>query len=307
MPTISCEEKSEIDEDWKTNLIDSVIIALHKDETANLDEINRRVYYYYTCCAPASIYKFYTARTYNLENIENNRMWYSSPSCFNDPFDCNLAVDGDAIFKSFMRTLPEAKKIHEGSPEWLEFRKIVKEEVDSLRMQLKELRETTGVTCFSESYEEPLMGAHYADNHQGFCVEYNLLEFNKLLSFTAVPVLYSDARPKIHSINHEKPEESIMETFIKGIVTKSPQWRYEREWRIIRDTNACGSSWNADKKGALLECVQPRSIILGCESESDTMHRIMDYCKKNEVNLYRMEKSDTGYEFTKRDILIFDP
>ena len=88
-------------------------------------------------------------------------------------------------------------------------------------------------------------------------MEYNLLEINRQLRFTAIPVIYSDSRVCFRSINMDSIDQDTHTAFIESLSTKSPEWSYEKEWRIIRDKAACGDKWNELKKGALLDMIFP--------------------------------------------------
>ncbi|MDY6296540.1 MAG: DUF2971 domain-containing protein, partial [Schwartzia succinivorans] len=160
--------------------------------------------------------------------------------------------------------------------------------------------------CFSESEDSLLMWAHYAHNHRGICVEYELMRFNRELMFSPVPIIYSDQKPSLQTIDLSNPEEDSSRCFIKCLTTKSKEWSYEKEWRIIRDDGACGSAWDSAKKGALLPSVTPSSVILGCDAPEKFEKAVRKYCEENSINLFKMEKSDVEYKLIKRPILTFD-
>lgn len=93
------------------------------------------------------------------------------------------------------------------------------------------------LSCFSETPDNQLMWGHYADGCRGICVEYNLcwLDDDTEALKRLLPVHYTDAK-KVK----EKP------TFIHYIeddpctslfITKSNEWSYEKEWRIILPTS----------------------------------------------------------------------
>lgn len=85
---------------------------------------------------------------------------------------------------------------------------------------------TVGVLCLSETSEETLMWSHYADCHEGICLEFDgMFE----LMAEAQPVLYAESRPLIdvHADNHQVQLQ-------KYFLTKAKRWEYEQEWRVIR-------------------------------------------------------------------------
>ena len=290
--------KFDNDEKWKIELRANFISVSCGNQSFYED-----IGHYYHCYAPASIYKYYKDTTENFEAIKNNKMWYSVPSEFNDVFDCEIIVDKDKLLKSILQT---QQKVRIGSPAWKQAQLLVRKEALKLQGTFEELRSKMGVTCLSEVDDSLLMWAHYTNNHRGFCAEYDLMEFNKRLQFTPVPVIYSDNRVVFDSLNLNTSGEDSIRFFIEGITSKSSQWNYEKEWRIIRDDSACGDKWDDVNKGALLESIQPLSIILGCASAEELESKIYQHCKANKINLYKMEKDRNHYQLNKKEILIFD-
>ena len=105
-------------------------------------------------------------------------MWYSAPCNFNDDFDCDISIDEKEMFNDVLEMLPDKRQIRPGSPAWRELRETMRQQLKVLRSTFGAFRETTGISCLSESDESLLMWAHYANNHCGMCVEYDLLEIS---------------------------------------------------------------------------------------------------------------------------------
>lgn len=290
---------------WKVELRADII-------TAMLSTVNKRtnayerIGCYYKNYAPASLYKYYRGSECHLDAIRNNQMWYSAPCKFNDVFDCDVSVNQRELESTLSRALTNGKPIKAGSDMWSKIRQRVRQAVPSLRDYIDELRRTMGVACLCEADNSLLMWAHYANNHQGLCAEYNLLKINEQLSFTPIPVIYSNDRAKLCVTNPTTVEEDSLKTLIESITSKSPEWSYEREWRIVRDNRACGDAWNKSEKGALLEMVTPSSIILGCEVDAIVEQEMKRYCEQNEIDLYKMEKDELLYRLNKKPILKFN-
>jgi|GEM_PF-2473825 len=118
--------------------------------------------------------------------------------------------------------------------------------------QIRMLKDLASMTCFTETNNNTLMWSHYANNHEGICVEYDL----KLLKTDPFgickhlfPIIYSNARPvnrNIHSLikSHYALKKAIDECYIYDgdenlndispmFLTKGIEWKYEQEWRII--------------------------------------------------------------------------
>ena len=92
----------------------------------------------------------------------------------------------------------------------------------------------------------------------------------------------------------------------KALLSKSTNWSYEKEWRIIRDQSACGNNWDVKKEGALLDMIRPSSIILGYAAKPEFEKEVKEYCQSNKINLYKMKKHDALYALEKNPILEFE-
>lgn len=297
-------EKEYEQDEWKIALHKEILTAMTGD-SVDRTRAYAEVGYYYQCCAPASLYKYYSDTPEKLDAVKKNRMWYSAPCNFNDVFDCDISIDDKKVFNEALKLFSDKRGIRPGSNAWKNFRATMTQQLRALRSQFDELRNTTGVSCLSESENSLLMWAHYANNHRGLCVEYDLLEINRILNFSAIPVIYSEERTCFDFFDPQTIEKDTLKLFIQSLTSKSPEWSYEKEWRIIRDQGACGDKWNADKKGALLDMVQPSSIILGCAVQPEFEQEVTEYCSINRIDLYKMEKDPIQYCLNKKDVLKF--
>ena len=292
-------------DDWKIKLRDEMITALTGDTQAQQNAY-WQIGLHYNCTAPASLYKYYRGTERDLETIKANRMWYSAPCNYNDVFDCEITVDETAIFDCALQLASDGTKIRTGSPAWRQIRQTMHQEIKSFCSTFEAMRSGMGIVCLSESDESLLMWAHYANNHHGICVEYDLMEINKQLKFTPVPIIYSNDRVCFNVLNPDTAGNDSVALFLRSITSKSEEWSYEREWRIIRDEAACGDRWDSNKKGALLDMIRPSSITLGCATEEEFEKLVREYCEENKIPLYKMQKDKRQYKLNKVSVLMFD-
>lgn len=292
-------------EDWKKILLSNLtnaIIGNQQEKSDAYEEIG----YYYTCYAPAFLYKYYSDELKKFETVKANKMWYSAPCNFNDVFDCDILIDEKKLFTSALQMIPDKRGVRPGSHMWQQLRQTTKKEMQALRASFDNMKTTTGISCLSESDNSLLMWAHYANNHKGFCVKYDLLKINEQLRFSPVPVIYSNVKASFCSINLDTIEADSTRFFIESLTSKASEWSYEKEWRIIRDECACGINWDTKKKGALLDMIRPTSVILGCMAEPEFEHMVREYCENLRINLYKMEKDTYLYKLNKVALLQFD-
>lgn len=295
------------DDSWKQSLQSEIITALTESgQTQN--QALEQVGYYYQCCAPAFLYKYYRDQSLSLDSVISNKMWYSAPCNFNDAFDCDIAIDEQAIFNNLLPTISGGKPIRKGSPAWIQLKSNLHKQIALLKNTFADQKSSMGISCLSEVPDSLLMWSHYANNHRGFCVSYSLLALNQKLQFSAIPVLYTQERVCLRSISLDQDalNKETMSLFIQSLTSKSPEWSYEKEWRIIRDEAACGSRWDDENKGALLDAISPSAIFLGCCASDELTSTLKQYCQNNKIPLHKMKKDPLLYRLKKETILEFD-
>lgn len=293
------------DENWKAVLRSEIIMAMTGDSAQKM-RAYKEIGYYYQCYAPASLYKFYGDTSLNLTTIRNNRMWYSAPYHFNDVFDCDVFIDREKILDSALQLASEGRKVRRYSPMWKHIKSSLDQPIKAFESVFQKLKQNTGIACLTESCDSLLMWAHYANNHKGMCVEYALSAITNQLHFTPLPVIYSDEKTKFSPNDLNYISKDAEKLLTESLTSKSTEWSYENEWRIIRDDKACGDRWNAEKQGALLDMIPPSSIILGCAAEPDFESEVEKYCRSSRINLYKMEKDPIHYRLNKKAVLKFD-
>jgi hypothetical protein len=105
------------------------------------------------------------------------------------------------------------------------------------------------------------MWSHYSNGHQGYCVKYNFDELLNYFQSNLFPMIYSSERFK-PNITEKGNANEIINTFIH----KASEWKYEREWRVIRLVPVNRQRLNnvVMNKGELAEMPKPLEIIIGC-------------------------------------------
>jgi hypothetical protein len=184
------------------------------------------------------LYKYRAMNRFTRRLFINNEIYFSSPTEFNDPFE-------GRIYPSVLGTDDDHRKFYENTLQAqgrftrVEIRKKVNEwsrkgllkNPDNAR---KFSRETTlriieriGITCLSSKRDDILMYSHYSDYHRGFCLEFDATDKNSFFG-KAQKVRYQKNYPVINLFS--TPAKEKFEAFL---LTKSKQWAYEREWRIV--------------------------------------------------------------------------
>ncbi|WP_306345584.1 DUF2971 domain-containing protein [Vibrio atlanticus] len=103
--------------------------------------------------------------------------------------------------------------------------------LETYRDPIQERMCNSYISCLSTSSRNPLLWAHYGDNHRGFCLRYNMeklvaslpLRFHKEVNYTDVPMNFLDI----------VSSHDIKEQVDRLLIQKSKHWNYEKEYRLI--------------------------------------------------------------------------
>ena len=147
------------------------------------------------------------------------------------------------------------------------------------------------------------MWAHYSEKHKGAVIG---IDFNKIIpvSISALQVKYSKKRPRINILTDI---EDPFISFNKIVLTKSIEWKYEREFRAIFDDDylkdlqqegsACLKYFNGKKTWFLrLNPESIREVIFGLyteESLKSAIRKLIERPELQHVKLYQAEESET--------------
>lgn len=180
---------------------------------------------------------------------------------------------------------------------------------------------------YDEFFKQISMWSHYADNHKGFCVEYDISSlkdqmklsindfYNKrddylnersklLIKAGLFPVIYTSGRinipkTKLSKITFNEFGEinyntNIDELIYKAFIVKSANWNYEKEWRIIIDGKICDFFNNK------IPFPYIKKIYLGCKASKELTNTMIEIGNEvgAEVLILRMD----GKKFILEDL-----
>ena len=165
--------------------------------------------------------KFSEENKLRLDSLENQNIWASTPKKLNDPFELKaLTLD--------------IKRIERAG--W---------DVKLCEKIINQLSSNILVCCFSNGIRKRIpLWAHYANNHQGFCIKYGISDKNQIF-----PVIYSNQRLISATIvtklcqafldGYEQRKEPgsdfwhYYRILFLTFCTKSSEWKYEHEYRVF--------------------------------------------------------------------------
>nr|WP_317331089.1 DUF2971 domain-containing protein [uncultured Romboutsia sp.] len=243
-------------------------------------EIQKAIYQVTRLHIPDKIYKYFSLNNdedlnkIKLETLKNKKVYLSESLAMNDPFE------GKAFFYDNKELVKYERLSHCDG-------RII-----------DDFSDYTILTSFTrESVNCMPMWAHYANNHAGFCVEYDTNK-NIQLKGCLFPVQYTDKRIDITKIMDELMKEvteaieankkkNIKRTDIKNTILiwitayysciKHKSWSYEKEIRCI--TSKISPS-------ALYMNAEPLAIYIGMNCNEFEKKELFDIAYELDIPLY---------------------
>jgi hypothetical protein len=257
---------------------------------------------------PSSLFKYRGASDLAFEAVTTGSIWLAAPRTLNDPCDSSLYFDDREIFRVIFRDLST-----DPSNRWTEseldricsstnpideslaivlakYPPLPDEYIASLRAELSEqsgsiglmlnahLQNSSAICAFSTEPLSLIMWSHYADSHQGFCIEYPFdgLDANDYRRRHTFPVIYQEEsfdllRETEFAIRLDANLD-IESLFVSAAIRKSTEWSYEQEWRFIGtcDPGALGSCFPMPK---------PSRFILGSRMKDAARERLLSLAR----------------------------
>jgi Protein of unknown function (DUF2971) len=167
------------------------------------------------------------------EIILKNQIYFRQREQLNDPIELRPSIifDGsdkqirdyvrNSIFKYSPTKLSPAKRLLEENKQIRRLRNSP-HEVEAI---LHETLDKVGIFSLTETSIEPLLWAHYADGYRGVAIEFDA---NSGLFLVAQKVIYTNDAPVINRLS-----DTTDELLTKSMFTKSSNWSYEQEWRLM--------------------------------------------------------------------------
>ncbi len=166
-----------------------------------------------------------------IDSLVNGTIYFAAPKYLNDPFDCRIDIK-NSITNALKETPQEEKKI---------LQDLLAQDVvfKGLREDVMEL----GICSFSLDLKINTMWTHYTSNHRGVCVLYEFTnDFinNPDNGFLGASSVSYDENSLTNWFKDyaTSPTKNFAKFYIdvakKVLTSKSPAWKEEKEYRIIR-------------------------------------------------------------------------
>ena len=255
---------------------------------------------------PEIIFKFRDWKnSFHKRLLLNNELFSSDFESLNDPFDGSIYVKHklSPVLKEDVKNL---LGLEDNLP--IPLNDIIgnasKSVVSEMNQDLKSSLKQTGVISFTSDKKNILLWSHYANSHKGFAVGFDTKKLSKVISELKLEsfvksINYSDTYPKIEfEFNLFKNPDNMLKfkAIIQSLTTKSKQWSYEEEVRILTFAK------NRIKINFPNDCI--KEINLGFKMDEKATNEIIKIRNLRFPNatVYKCKKSADNYEISFHQI-----
>lgn len=241
-----------------------------------------------------TIFKFREINKRMIESLVSGEVYFAPPGQLNDPFDCQIDLR-KSIDTAIEKVNTNEKKL----------RLIgLKENVENLFIDLPKSIENFGVWSGSLNLENPLMWAHYADEHRGICLTYdlpkNFIDY-KLGDVIGIHPVEYNSNPmidfflaQVEAETFDTFDDFLTKIIVKLLTSKDECWEYEKEGRVISNN----SGLKKIGKSALRQvCFGLRTT----ESDKELVREILDK-HGYDVNICEIERDDNDFGLRTKEV-----
>ena len=174
-----------------------------------------------------------------------------------------------------------------GIPEMLD-KPEISSQLEPLFLTAYNARKETGICSLAESKDIDYMWENYANNYSGYCIEYDLTDYE--FNVGVLPVIYQDERQTniimqlvgsfigqmITGFSNGQIQADSSH-FIRLFLTKYKKWEYQKEWRLIGKAN---DKMKAPKIKAIYLCKNINNI---------NKQKMVEYFEKRKIDIIQLD------------------
>ncbi|WP_312168276.1 DUF2971 domain-containing protein [Atlantibacter hermannii] len=148
-----------------------------------------------------------------------------------------------------------------------------------------------GVLCLSRKFDSPLMWSHYANNHKGLCIEYDMENVSEDM---VKKIIYGGSRELKVSLIDDWLRHGELKSEITDVclLTKSSDWSYEVEWRMFGEVG--------------VQDIYPtlKSVIFGMHCKQTTIASVIKTLsnKNRKIKFWKIYNEGVGFELKRTQL-----
>lgn len=250
-------------------------------------------------------------------------LFAAAPQSFNDPYDCDFVVENSFLNEVAARKMmidalekyniseqdknrllfePDWKKVLEDIMEVPLSESLGKTLMQVVDTGLSEAKDNYRVICLSETAQSILMWSHYAQNHTGFCIEYDFNLGTEWLHHHLHPVQYSKNRKQIRGSFANADNAEANAAIHEATLWKSIEWSYEREWRFVFDPNDLIRPLFPVGKYAFNMQPYISAVYLGTKTDASYCKQVCEHFCGTNVKVFKMKMEADSYKLQAEQI-----
>lgn len=268
----------------------------------------------------------------SVHAIEENRLYFSTPANFNDPYDSLLYVNDGELFRdiqhnweigmdSYLNRLEKENLMMADFAKAVWYGKNRQKNIDSFKEMLDQkvdkvktnIRNHVKIICFTENCLSMLMWSHYASEHAGFVLVYNKDELLNAHCFDSKdntiprklclkPINYSATRINMTKNIHEYLLKYELPSLMD--VTKLPDippvkvrefiLNKKREWDYEKEWRLMPRVINIQKEDPMCYIqLAPKAIIIGAKCTMNNERKLCEIAQRKEMPIFRVRITDS--------------
>ncbi|MBB1319172.1 DUF2971 domain-containing protein [Shewanella sp. SR43-4] len=170
-------------------------------------------------------------KEYSLINLFSNQATFSRRENFNDLFDSKVLIKlptRDRVRRTYQKLSGESKRTFKQ----LYMGADAKANFDLLVGKIEGVLDSYLFYCVTDNPINNLMWSHYANSHNGFCIEWETdsMTLDKVIYQHQLPTL--DLLELLESTIGLRTQEEIISQPWAALKVKLMEWEYEQEYRI---------------------------------------------------------------------------
>lgn len=269
------------------------------------------------------IYKYLPSE--RITYLENELLRFTQPGDLNDPFECLPVYPTDdetieilnRVSKMEIESLKSLKlsksdRINYRNKLVRKYKTIItdikKDSPKNLRSDFYRdsninINSNLGILSLSRRWNSTLMWSHYTNSHKGFCVGFDR-KSNFFIrdakstdpNYIFQPVIYDENRIKV-------PIEKGVKINPNVLLTKSFDWKYEQEERVLASLNKANKHIKNEPYDVFLFNVPHsmiKEIVTGANISTNDFEKINQFCREKNIDLYESRISDTKFNMNRK-------
>ncbi len=274
------------------------------------------------------LFRYRSFNEMNLSSLEDDRLYFSSPVNFNDPYDNLMFVNlGELLsdiatylnydMDDYLESLKgrNAKFATSFSDKWYGSEKektlndYYQEIIHSVDRIRKYVRTFSKVICFSEVYDSMLMWSHYANYHKGYSLIYDKKDLKRAERYAANDSKIND-EIRLKKVMYVSSQIDLTEDIRDYVRFECMDNLGDVEtpdgsipvFKLQQSITEKSKEWSYEKEWRLilsdmnimapspLKYIKciPKGIILGAHCNQEDSEKLISICRRKNIPIYRM-------------------